>query len=204
MGGGGGVIGVLGHAEPPPPPGVVCRITKWLISWPKLVMYLDYKSLQGFYCIFNEFPEKYDFVVAMVQLSGCSKLLPDLPKATTTNKQCHAVPISLGDVTDCANSVGFQGLVPLLPDFCQVFRRWGYVGHIRKGYLEHPRSACCADDMFEIFVRFGRCICCLLPLFVNKQLPCPHTNSLHGLLLHRIHHKSLWCIKGLTLGVQSG
>ena len=43
----------------------------------------------------------------------------------------------------------------------------GYVGYIRKalekGYLEHPGSACCTDDMFEIFVRFGRaCVpCCL-------------------------------------------
>ena len=50
------------------------------------------------------------------------------------------------------------------------------MGHIRKalekGYLEHPRSACWTDDMSEIFVRFGRCMCCLLPLFVNRQLPC--------------------------------
>ena len=46
-----------------------------------------------------------------------------------------------------------------------------------KGYLEHPRSACWTDDMFEIFVRFGRCLCCLLPLFVNRQLPCLHINS---------------------------
>ena len=48
------------------------------------------------------------------------------------------------------------------------------MGYIRKalekGYSEHPRSACCTDDMSEIFVRFGRCLCCLLPLFVNRQL----------------------------------
>ena len=37
-----------------------------------------------------------------------------------------------------------------------------------------------------------------------RQLPCLHTNSLHGLLLPRMHHKSLWCVKGLALGVQSG
>ena len=53
------------------------------------------------------------------------------------------------------------------------------MGYIRKaldkGYLEHPRSACWTDDMSEIFVRFGRCLCCLLPLFVNRQLPCLHT-----------------------------
>ena len=38
-----------------------------------------------------------------------------------------------------------------------VSRRGGYVGYIRKavekGYLEHPGSACCTDDMFEIFAR---------------------------------------------------
>ena len=43
------------------------------------------------------------------------------------------------------------------------------MGYIRKalekGYSEHLRSACCTDDMFEIFVHFGRCLCCLLPLF---------------------------------------
>ena len=51
----------------------------------------------------------------------------------------------------------------------------GYVGYIRKalekGYLEHPGSACCPDNMFEVFVPFGRCPCCLLPPFVNRQLP---------------------------------
>ena len=28
------------------------------------------------------------------------------------------------------------------------------------------------DDIFEIFVRFGRCLCCLLPLFVNNNVQC--------------------------------
>ena len=46
------------------------------------------------------------------------------------------------------------------------------MGYIRKalekGYLEHPGSACCADDMFEIFVCFGWCMCCLLPLFFQQ------------------------------------
>ena len=63
----------------------------------------------------------------------------------------------------------------------------GYVGYIRKalekGNSEHPGSACCTDGMFEIFVRFGRHMCFLLPLFVDRQLPCLHTNSLHALLL---------------------
>ena len=53
------------------------------------------------------------------------------------------------------------------------------MGYIRKalekGYLEHPGSACCTDNMFKIFVRLGRCMCCLLPLFFNRQLPCLHT-----------------------------
>ena len=35
----------------------------------------------------------------------------------------------------------------------------GYVGYVRKalskGYLEHPGSAGCTDDMFEIFVQHG-------------------------------------------------
>ena len=83
-----------------------------------------------------------------------------------------------------------------------------YVGYIRKalekGYLEHPRSACWTDDMSEIFVRFGRCMSCVLPLFVDRQLPCLHTNSRHGLLLPRTHHKSLCRAKGLALEVHSG
>ena len=65
---------------------------------------------------------------------------------------------------------------------------WGTFG---KPLKRHPGSACCADDMFEIFVRFGRCLCCLLPPFVNRQPPCPHTNSLYRLLLPPMYHKSL-------------
>ena len=33
---------------------------------------------------------------------------------------CYKASISLGDVAYCANAVGFQGLVSLLPDFCQL------------------------------------------------------------------------------------
>ena len=69
-----------------------------------------------------------------------------------------------------------------------------------KGYLEHPGFVCCTDDMFEIFVRFGRCLCCLLPLFVNRQLPCLHTNAQHVLLLPLLHHRSLWFTKEHALG----
>ena len=69
-----------------------------------------------------------------------------------------------------------------LPTVCPVgtHRRQGYIRKaLEKGYSEHPRSACCTDGMFEIFVRFGRHVCFPLPLFVDRQLPCLHTNSLH-------------------------
>ena len=46
------------------------------------------------------------------------------------------------------------------------------MGYIRKalekGYLEHPKSACCTDDMPEIFVCFGRCLCGFLPVFSQQ------------------------------------
>ena len=69
------------------------------------------------------------------------------------------------------------------------------MGYIRKalekGYFEHPGSACCTDDMFEIFVRFGRFPCCFLPVFVNRQPPCLlHTNLRHVLLLRQMHHRN--------------
>ena len=45
--------------------------------------------------------------------------------------------------------------------------------------------------MWEIFVHFGRCLCCFLPLFVNRQVPCPHTNSRSVLLLRPMHPRNL-------------
>ena len=98
---------------------------------------------------------------------------------------CIRVYISLDDVENCANSVGFRGSLPLLPHLCPLsVPEVGYVGYVRKalekGYSEHPGSACCTDDMFEIFVLFGHCLCCFLPVFVNRQ-PCPHMNSHHVL-----------------------
>ena len=82
------------------------------------------------------------------------------------------------------------------------------MGYIRralgKGYLEHPASACCTDNMFGIFVRFGRCMWCLLPRFVNRQLPCLHTTSHNVLLLPLMHPRNLWFAKGLALGLLSG
>ena len=81
----------------------------------------------------------------------------------------------------------------------------GYVQQaLENGYLEHPGSACCTDDMFDIFVRFRWYLCCLLPLFVNMAAIISASNSFHGLLLPPMHHKGLWCVKGLALGLQSG
>ena len=107
---------------------------------------------------------------------------------------------------------GFSGVgaivASLLPTECSGGKgMWG-VGYNRKGlekgYLESPTYACCTDDMFEIFVCFGWCLCCLLPLFVNRQPPCPHTNSRHALLHPQMNHKSLWFGKGHALAVQPG
>ena len=66
---------------------------------------------------------------------------------------------------------------------------WGIFGKPLKSYLGYPGSACCTDNMYENFVHFGRCVCCLLPLFVNRQLPCLHTNSRNVLLLPPMHHR---------------
>ena len=103
---------------------------------------------------------------------------------------------------------GFSVVVVIValfvPTECPV-RGGGVCGGFRKalekGYLEHLGSACCTDDMFEIFVRFGQGLCSLLPLFVNRQLSCPHTNSLHRLLLPPMHHRNLCCAKERALGV---
>ena len=54
-------------------------------------------------------------------------------------------------------------------------------GGVCEVYSESPREGlcrtlCCTDGMCEMSVHFGRCLCCLLPVFVNRQPPCPHTN----------------------------
>ena len=94
-----------------------------------------------------------------------------------------------------------------VPAWCPV-GRGGVVGYIRKtlekGYLEHPGSACCTDGMFKIFVLFRRRLCCLLPLFVNRQPPCPHTNSRHVLLHPQMHHRNLWFAKEHALVGKTG
>ena len=63
---------------------------------------------------------------------------------------------------------------------------------VEKGYLEHPRLHGCTDDVSEIFVRFGQCLCRFLPVFVNRQPPCPHTNLRHLLLRPQRHHRNYW------------
>ena len=118
-----------------------------------------------------------------------------------------ASTISLDACAGCANWVGFRGLVPLLPHLSVPevgVCMWGIFGKPLKRAIRNTGSACCADDMFEIFVRFGRCLCCLLPLFVNRQPPCPHTNSFHGLLLPLMHHRNLGAQKGSLWGSTVG
>ena len=82
------------------------------------------------------------------------------------------------------------------------------MGYIRKalekGYSEHPGSACCTDGMFDIFVLLVRCLSCLLPVFVNRQPPCLHTNPRHVLLRPQVHHKSHWFGKECALVVHTG
>ena len=82
------------------------------------------------------------------------------------------------------------------------------MGYIRKalekGYLEHPGL----HDVLKTCLRYlsvldDACAACCLFLspgsyHVRIQI------SPHGLLLPLMHHKSLWCAKGLALGVQSG
>ena len=50
--------------------------------------------------------------------------------------------------------------------------------------------------MFEIFVFFGQCLCCLLAIFVNRQPPCPHTNSRQPVLIR--DEKIKWLDFGKT------
>ena len=103
----------------------------------------------------------------------------------------------------------FHRLVSLLPHLCPLSVPEGglcgvYSESPSKGLFGTPGSACCTDDMFEIFVRFGWRVCCLLPLYVNRQLLCLYANSRNVLLLPQMRHRNVWCAKGLALGVQSG
>ena len=118
---------------------------------------------------------------------------------------CGSTYISLSVNGIHANFVRFRGSVSLLPHLCSLsVPEVGVFGDIQKAlensHSEHPRFACCTDDMVQVFVRFGRCLCCLLPPFVNRQTPCVHINSHPVLLLPLLHHKSFWCAKELALG----
>ena len=83
---------------------------------------------------------------------------------------------------------------------------WGEFGRpLKRAIWNTPGlHTCCTDGMFEISVHFARCVCCLLPPFVNRQLPYPYTNSHRMLLPPLIRHKSLWCAKERGPGVQIG
>ena len=99
--------------------------------------------------------------------------------------QSVPVPISLEDVQNCANS----GVGAIVSSFVPT---------------ERHRSACYADEMFEIFIHFGQCLCCLLPVFVKRQPACPHTNSRQVLLHPQMHHRNHWLGKERALVVQTG
>ena len=141
------------------------------------------------------------FGIKTNQMNAMPSSKPQLAQVKGTNyKMCSLLHyISLGDVEESANFVCFMGLLPLLPHLCPLsvlYGGGGYGGYIQKalekGYSKHPRFACCTDNMFEIFVPFGRCLCCSLPRFVDRQPPCLHINSPHVLLLPLMHRKSHW------------
>ena len=114
--------------------------------------------------------------------------------------------ISLGRSEWCQRGA-FSGVGAIVASFvpAECPEGGGYIQKaLEQGYLEHPGFACCTDDMFDIFVRFGQCRCCLLPPFVNRQSPCPHTNSRNGLLHLPMHHRNLWFAKEHALAVQIG
>ena len=144
-------------------------------------------------------------------LSPASQINPKAIRVEHTTQHQICSNISLGQRVSCQHGA-FSGVGAFVASFapaeCPKGGGGGYVGYIRKalekGYLEHPGSACCTDNMFEVFVPFRQCVCCLLPLFVNRQLLCLYTNSHNVLLLPPMHHKNLWCAKGLALGVHSG
>ena len=57
---------------------------------------------------------------------------------------------------------------------------------------ECPEHTLTTAPLLQIFFHFGRCLCCLLPVFVNRQPPCLHTNSRHVQLLCQMHHRNHW------------
>ena len=81
------------------------------------------------------------------------------------------------------------------------------MGYIRKalekGYLEHPGlHAIPTTSLRFLSVLDNACVPCYL--FFSTSSYHVRIQILHGLLLPPMHHNSLWCVKGLALGVQSG
>ena len=103
---------------------------------------------------------------------------------------------------------GFSRVGAIVASFespgCPIGRYVGYIWKaLEKGYWEHPGSTCCTDKLFEIFVRFGRCLCCLLPL-VHKQPPCCCINSLTGCCLPRCTPETFGSQKSTLWGCKVG
>ena len=66
---------------------------------------------------------------------------------------------------------------------------WGIFGKPLKRAIWKPLGlhAVLTKCLRLLSVFDGACVACCL--FFNRQLPCLHTNSHHGLLLPRMHHK---------------
>ena len=135
--------------------------------------------------------------------AGESKASLDTSCTCSTYPLGQGVQITYLSVPSCFVPARWVFTSRLVCAHCVSRRGGGDVRYVQKalerGYLEHPGSACCTDGRFEIFLLFGRCGCCLLPLFVNRQLPCLHTNSHHGLTPVLIRDDKIkWLEFGMT------
>ena len=118
--------------------------------------------------------------------------------------------ISLGVVGVYASMERFQGLVHLLPHLRPLSvpmggggDMWGVFGKALKKAIWNTLGL---HAVLTICLRFSSlldsvCVACCL-LFVNRQLPCPHTGNV--LWVPPVHHGNLWCTKEHALGVQIG
>ena len=129
-----------------------------------------------------------------------------LPTATQGQIACHSylsAPLPI-----VPTRWVFRGL----PDSCRLSvpeRRggggmWGVFGKPLKKAIWNTLGL---HAVLTICLRFlsvldDACVACCV--FLSTGSYCPQTNSLQRLLLSRMHHKSLWCVKGLTLEVHAG